>query len=100
MGAAHSPLGLAPAHLAVGAFAHLSFKKGHADLLEAAARLTGTVPSFRLFCVGAGRLRQRLGERARQLGIADRVHFLGFRQDVPELMHAMDVMALPMPPTG
>lgn len=31
---------------------------------------------------------------AQSLGVAERVHFLGFRPDVPELMHAADVFVL------
>ena len=32
---------------------------------------------------------------ARKLGVADRVHFLGFRRDMPDLMRAADVFAFP-----
>jgi len=92
--AVRQALGLARDELAVGAFAHLSRKKGHADLLEAVAKVPIDVP-FRLFCVGNGPCRDALLRQASGLGIAGRVHFLDYRRDVANLMCAMDAMALP-----
>ncbi len=79
----------------VGTFAHLSPKKGYADLVEAAARVLHELPTAQFWCVGEGRLREDLTTRARELGISDRFRLLGYRQDVPDLMRAVDVMALP-----
>jgi Glycosyl transferases group 1 len=44
---------------------------------------------------GKGPEREELEEMATRLGIADRVRFLGRREDVPELLAACDVFALP-----
>jgi glycosyltransferase involved in cell wall biosynthesis len=44
---------------------------------------------------GEGAERPRLEARARSLGVADRVHFLGHRDDVPELLAACDLFVLP-----
>jgi len=88
-------LGLQVGELAVGTFAHLSEKKGHADLLMAVAKIAGTAPQFKLFCVGDGPLREELPRLAADLGIEHRVRFLGYRTDIPDVMHAMDLMVLP-----
>jgi glycosyltransferase involved in cell wall biosynthesis len=45
--------------------------------------------------VGRGEQREYLGRRAAELNIADRIHFCGFRSDVPELLPAADAFLLP-----
>jgi L-malate glycosyltransferase len=66
--------------------------KGHADLLEALAMMRTTAA---LLLVGDGVLRGELATRASALGLADRVHFLGRRLDVPRLLRRADVACLP-----
>jgi glycosyltransferase involved in cell wall biosynthesis len=44
---------------------------------------------------GAGYLLDALLKKSRDLGIANSVHFLGIRNDVPDLLIAADVFALP-----
>ncbi len=48
-----------------------------------------------LLLVGAGPQRARLQQQAARLGISDRVHFAGFRADVPAILAASDVLVLP-----
>jgi glycosyltransferase involved in cell wall biosynthesis len=68
---ARSRLGLSgPLLLSVG---YLIERKGHDLLICALARL----PQWRAVIVGDGELRTELGDLARQLGVADRVHFAG-----------------------
>lgn len=50
---------------------------------------------YRLLLIGDGDLRAELENKAKKLGIADKVIFLGQRRDVNELMSAMDVFVLP-----
>jgi glycosyltransferase involved in cell wall biosynthesis len=71
--------------------ARLEAEKGHGDLLEAAQRL----PGVRFVCVGDGTLREDLVGSADRLGVADRVTFLGFRDDVERLLGACDLVVLP-----
>jgi glycosyltransferase involved in cell wall biosynthesis len=71
--------------------ARLHAQKGHATLLEAAAR----VPDAVFVLAGDGPERESLEALAQQLGVSDRVRFLGRREDVPELLAACDVFALP-----
>jgi glycosyltransferase involved in cell wall biosynthesis len=71
--------------------ARLDPQKGHPALLEAATR----VPEAIFVLAGEGPRRERLEELAGELGIADRVRFLGRREDVPRLLAACDVFALP-----
>jgi glycosyltransferase involved in cell wall biosynthesis len=71
--------------------ARLDEQKGHDVLLHAAAELPGV--AFAL--AGEGPERGRLEALASELGVADRVAFLGRRDDVPALLAACDVFALP-----
>jgi glycosyltransferase involved in cell wall biosynthesis len=71
--------------------ARLDEQKGHDVLLRAAARLPGV--AFAL--AGEGPERSRLEALAAELGIAERVLFLGYRTDIPQLLAACDVFALP-----
>jgi glycosyltransferase involved in cell wall biosynthesis len=85
-------LGLAEVPV-VGVFSRLAPWKGQHILLEALARL----PHVHAVLVGEaifGELAyaKALGEQAQTLGIADRVRFLGFRHDIPQLMKLSDVV--------
>lgn len=71
--------------------ARLDPQKGLDYLLDAAAR----VPQARFALAGDGPERARLEARARALGLEDRVSFLGYRRDIPELLARCDLFVLP-----
>ena len=71
--------------------ARLDEQKGHDVLLRAAAQL----PEVAFALAGEGPERVRLEALAGELGIANRVLFLGYRTDIPQLLAACDVFALP-----
>ena len=75
----------------IGMVARLNSIKDQATLLRAAPAVLGRFPSASIWLVGDGEERPRLENLASQLGIADRVRFLGERDDVPELLGQMDV---------
>jgi glycosyltransferase involved in cell wall biosynthesis len=79
----------------VGTFGHLSPKKGHRELIQAAALVLNCLPRTQFWCFGEGPLRSELEQTARELGITDQFKLFGFRRDVPDLMQAIDVMCLP-----
>jgi glycosyltransferase involved in cell wall biosynthesis len=60
--------------------------KGQTDLLLAFREVLRTCADARLLLVGDGVRRPLLENLARELGVAGRVHFLGFRRDVPALL--------------
>jgi glycosyltransferase involved in cell wall biosynthesis len=64
------------------------------DLLRAFADLHARKESAELLVAGDGPLRGRLEELAAELGIADRTHFIGFREDVGSVYAAADAVAL------
>ena len=79
----------------VGVVARLQPEKGVASFLKAASHVAGEVPDARFVVVGDGPLRKELFGLAEELGIRDRVLFLGFRPDAQALLKLMDVVAVP-----
>jgi glycosyltransferase involved in cell wall biosynthesis len=67
-------------------------QKNHALLLRAVA---GIDRPLRVLFVGDGPTEPALQDEARQLGIEDRVHFLGSRMDIPDILASAHVFALP-----
>lgn len=53
------------------------------------------VPSARALIVGTGPEEAALKEQSVQLGISDRVQFLGARSDIPDLLQSADALVLP-----
>ncbi len=92
--AARAGLGLAPDDVALVTVASLTPAKAQHVLLEAFARLAAAVPAARLFLAGDGPRRAALEDRARGLGVAERVRFLGVWRDVPGLLAAADLFVL------
>jgi glycosyltransferase involved in cell wall biosynthesis len=68
--------------------------KNHAMLFEGMKLLGERGVDARLWLVGDGELRPEYEARCRELGIAERVEFLGYRDDVPALLQKSDVSVL------
>jgi len=75
----------------VGTVTRLSHEKGVDLLLEAAARVKDAV----FLVLGEGTERGALADRARALGVAERVRFLGHVSDVRRALATFDVFVLP-----
>ena len=91
---ARQRLGLAQDREFVTCVARFHPVKDHAMLLRAFARLAAEFPKAELLLAGDGPLRQDLAAQAASLGIAERVQFLGVRDDVPDLLRASNVFAM------
>ena len=88
-------LGLSPSVRLIGSVGRLEPIKGHAYLLDAFAILAPRFPDLYLALVGDGELLPELRSRAENAGLTDRVLFLGWREDVPALLHAFDLFVFP-----
>lgn len=88
-------LGLGSDAQIVGTVARLIPGKGMDTLLEAVSLVAKILPNLQLVIVGEGTERQRLEKYAAGLGLDDRVHFLGWREDVPRLLASWDCFTLP-----
>jgi glycosyltransferase involved in cell wall biosynthesis len=67
--------------------------KRHCDAIEALARME--TRTAHLAFAGVGPLQKAMQQKARHLGIADRVHFLGFQSDVRPWIAACTATVLP-----
>lgn len=94
-GAARAALGLPKDAFVFGAVGRLTPMKGYLDLLEAFAAAAPHCPGARLVLVGEGRGEAALRRLARDLGMAERVIFAGWREEAALLMPAFDVFVQP-----
>lgn len=77
-----------------GIVAALRPEKNHSLLLRAMAEVRQQMPKARLLIVGDGPERDRLQKVARKHNLTDAVHFLGTRQDIPQVLSGLDVFAI------
>jgi glycosyltransferase involved in cell wall biosynthesis len=70
-------------------------QKGLSWLLQTAPSWLSEVPDCDLLLVGQGSQRDELEQAARTAGIAPRVHFLGFRREIPAILARSDLFVLP-----
>ena len=93
----HAELGLAPDTPMLGSIGRLEPVKGYEVMIAAFAELlrawpTATRPA--LIVVGDGSERARLERDAAALGIADAVHFRGWRSDIDRYLSAFDLFTM------
>ncbi|GAA5784518.1 glycosyltransferase [Chitiniphilus shinanonensis] len=80
--------------IVVGTVAILRAKKGHRELLEAAKPLLAQNPALHLVWAGNGPQYDNLSALLASEGLTDRVHLLGLRRDVANVLGGCDVFAL------
>ncbi len=69
----------------------LNANKNQRQLVEALAELKADFPQVQLVLAGEGPKADELRALAATLGVSDRVHLLGYRDDVPRLMQSADL---------
>ncbi len=87
-------LGLPPHVQLVGTVGRLWPQKRVKDLIWAADLLKVIRDDIHVLIIGDGPLRARLERYCRQVCVDDRVHFLGHRNDVPDILPHLDVFWL------
>jgi glycosyltransferase involved in cell wall biosynthesis len=86
--------GFGPDDGLVVSVARLEQQKNPLALIDSFARALGEDARWRLIFAGDGELRGAAEAHAAALGLAGRVHFVGVRKDIPDLLAACDVFAL------
>lgn len=87
-------LGISEGDRVIGTIGRLMRQKGMPYLLEAFRILRQGASDTTLVIVGDGEERAGLEQRARELGISDKVVFAGIRRDIPDLLAMFDIFTL------
>jgi glycosyltransferase involved in cell wall biosynthesis len=90
-----SRLGVPVGRRAIAFVGRIDEQKGIEWLIEQLPEIIGRLPQHDLLVVGTGPLAERLRRRAARLGVGDRVHFCGWRNDVPAILAACDLLVFP-----
>ncbi|MBI3597186.1 MAG: glycosyltransferase [Nitrospirae bacterium] len=93
-GEARREFGIPDRSPVIGCVAHFAEHKGHRYLIEAAVRVAAAVPDVRFLLVGDGELRPAIELQIKELKLERHVLLTGFRQDIPRLLAAMDIVVL------
>lgn len=80
--------------IVIGNIGNLYPVKGQTYFLRSAKQIIEKAPNTKYLIIGRGELESSLKREAINLGIASRIKFLGFREDVEELLKIMDVFVL------
>ena len=91
----HAQLGIPLDAFVIGHIGRFEEQKNHRLLLKIFQHIQKKHPNTYLLSVGAGSLEAEIHGLAKDLGISDHVLFLGEREDIAELLKAMDVFLLP-----
>jgi glycosyltransferase involved in cell wall biosynthesis len=81
--------------LVIGSVGRLVWQKGFEFFLQSMPALLRDVPSARFILVGEGPLRKTLEEQAASLDLGTKLLFTGQRNDIGDLMAAMDMVIIP-----
>lgn len=92
---ARGALGIADDQIVMGHVGRFMPQKNHGFLIDAFARACQRSDDLVLLCVGSGEGKAEAEGRATELGLSDKVRFLGQRDDVNELYQAFDAFVLP-----
>jgi len=90
-----NPLGIAGGRKVMIYVGRLDEQKGVRWLVELAPQLLRPLPEYDLLIVGDGPDRASLESMVQRSAVADRVHFAGWRPDVPRLLKASHLFIFP-----
>lgn len=94
-GTLKSELNLPADALLIGTVAILRAKKGHAEILDAAAAVLRRFPQAHFVFAGDGPQMDNLRVRIAAEGLSGHVHLLGLRRDVTNVLESLDIFVLP-----
>lgn len=90
--AAPLDLGIPEGDTAIGFLGSFTARKGLRELALAWRRISAVLPRAHLVLCGKGGMEEELRSL---LSAAPRVHWLGYRRDVPQILRALDLLVLP-----
>lgn len=88
-------LNLRDDEVAICHIGRFSFQKNHDFLIDIFSELHGKDTNTKLFLIGEGELKSKIERKIIEYGLKEYVSFLGVRNDIPEILMAMDMMIFP-----
>jgi len=88
-------LGIGPDSPLIVTVGRLTAPKGHRYLITAAAAVVSRCPDVHFLFIGDGELKSTLQAQAEAVGILEHIHFLGIRNDVPDILATATLFVLP-----
>lgn len=82
-------------HIVIGHIGTFKQSKNHQFLLKMMESLVKVNPNALLLLVGDGELRQKIESLAEQMKLIENIKFLGKREDIPTILHSLDVFVFP-----
>lgn len=79
----------------IGHIGRFVFSKNHDFLIEIFKEVNKINKNICLLLIGEGEIKDNIIKKVNDVGISDKIKFLGIRDDVNDLMQAMDVFVLP-----
>ncbi|MFC1590523.1 glycosyltransferase [Candidatus Omnitrophota bacterium] len=79
----------------IGVIGRLEPQKGHTYLLDAIRAMEEGHDNKRYFIVGDGALKNELKSKSKDLNLNDKIEFMGFRNDIQNVIAEMDLIVLP-----
>lgn len=68
--------------------------KGYNVFLDMAEIILAEIPEARFLLVGDGPLKKDLESKAKEMGLGNRVMFLGFRDDITDIINCLDIFVI------
>lgn len=81
--------------LILGNVARFNHQKNHEHIVKCFSEIVKRKDNSILVLVGDGSLRQQTEELSKQLGVYDKIEFLGVRSDVQDIINAFDIFLMP-----
>lgn len=88
-------LGIEPDAAVFGHVGRLTHIKNHPFLIDVFHRVTQSLPNAHLLLAGRGDDEDSIRDKVVSLNLQSRVHFLGVRSDIPQILSAVDVFVFP-----
>ena len=88
-------LGLQENEVVIGLIALLIEYKGHKYLIEAIEKIRNHQPPIKVLIIGDGLLSDEITQMIKEKRLEQQIHLLGFREDIPEILTAIDLTVLP-----
>ncbi|MCP3761403.1 glycosyltransferase family 1 protein [Domibacillus sp. A3M-37] len=82
-------------HIVIGHIGRFVKAKNHEFILEVLVKLFNDNKEYTALFVGDGELRGQIEYKAKEYGIHDKIHFLGLRDDIDNMLNITDIFIFP-----